>query len=254
VPIDAAGAAERNLLHAAALWAGAADGGQVDETESCTFVRCAVPLRSFNQVLVHRRPADVAGVVAETREYFRGVGGVFRLRIRDDAEPVSDAPFLGAGLQRRGGIPCLTAPTSIGREEGPFEIRAVLDEDTLAQHIDVVAAAFEWWRPDLEQVFRPSLLHATGWHAYVGYRDGVAVTTAQLIVEGGTAGLYYIGTVEGARSAGYGEAITRHALAEAGALGCTLAALQASPMGQPIYERIGFTRVSYYRSFVAAAS
>ena len=128
--------------------------------------------------------------MAETREYFRGVGGVFRLRIRDDAEPVSDAPFLGAGLKRRGGIPCL-APTSIGREEAPFEIRAVLDEErsrstsSRRRGVRVVAPRP---RAGVPAVAAP----CDGWHAYVGYRDGVAVTTAQLIVEDGTAGLYYM--------------------------------------------------------------
>ncbi len=252
MPIDAAGAAEHNLLHAVKIWADAADGGQLDEIDGCTFVRCAVPLRSFNQVVVHRRPGDVAAVVEETREYFRGVGGVFRLRIRDDAEPVSDGPFLSGGLQRSGGIPCLSVPTLAADAAASFEIRSVTDEDTLAHHVDVVAAAFEWWRPDVERVFRPQLLDAPGWHAYVGYREGVAVTTAQLIVDGDVGGLYYVGTLESARGTGCGEAITRHVLAEAASFGCSLATLQASPSGQPIYERIGFTRASYYRSFVAS--
>ncbi len=252
MPLDSADAAEHNLLKALGIWAAAADEGQLDQRDGCTFVRCAVPLRAFNQVIVSRRPADVAAIMTWTSEYFREVGGRFRLRIRDDVEPVPDQPFIAGGLVRKDGIPCLSATISKPAAQSNIEIRPVVDELTLAHHIDVVASAFEWWRDDLVQVLRRSLLDVGSWHAYVGYLNGEAVTTTQMIVDGETAGLYYVGTVEGARGRGCGEAITRHAMGEAAALGCSRIALQASPMGLPTYERIGFKRVSYYRTFVAA--
>ena len=33
-------------------------------------------------------------------------------------------------------------------------------------------------------------------------------------------------------------------------LGCAMASLQASPMGLPVYERIGFEQVADYRTYV----
>lgn len=252
MPTDAATAAEENLVRAIAIWAAAAEDGQVDNISGCTLARCAVPLRSFNQVLVRRQATDLPELVKATREYFRGVSGVFRLRIRDDVEPVADEPLIAAGLVRRGGIPCLSMPTSHADGASPLEIRDVVNEETLADHAAVVAEAFDWSPPELDRVFRPQLLDAVGWRAYVGYRSGVPVTTTQLVQSDNTAGLYYVGTVEHARRAGCGDAITRHAIAEAAKLGCSIVTLQASPMGEPMYERLGFTRASFYRTFVGA--
>ncbi len=250
MPIDAAAAADHNLLKALGIWAAAAEEGQLEQEDGCTLVRCAAPLSSFNQILVIRRPTDVAAVVARATQYFRGVGGRFRLRIRDDVEPIQDEPFLAARLVRCGGIPSLSAQAIAARTAAPIDIRAVTDEETLAHHVDVVASSFEWWRPELARVFRSSLLEAPGWRAYVGYLHDRPVTTAQLVVADDVAGLYYVGSVEDARGRGYGEAITRHAMAAAESLGCSTTTLQASPMGLPIYERIGFARASYYRTFV----
>ena len=85
---------------------------------------------------------------------------------------------------------------------------------------------------------------------YTGYLDATPVATAQLFAQDGVAGIYLVGTTASARNRGFGEAITRHALEEAATLGCTLASLQASPMGLPVYERIGFEQVADYRTYV----
>ncbi len=250
---DDAAAAEANLVAAMRIWAGAADEGETEDIDGCTFVRCEAELRAFNQVLVRRRPEDLGRVVAMTREYFRGVQGRFRLRIRDDEEPVEDDPFVAGGLARNGGIPSLSAPLSATEVKSALDVRRVTDEATLADHIEVVAAAFEWDTEELAMVFRPRIIDTGGWYAYVGYDGDSPVTTTQLVLAGGVGGLYYVGTAEAARGRGWGEAITRHAMAEAASLGCGTVTLQASPMGLPIYEHIGFRRVAYYRTFVAAA-
>lgn len=109
--IDNASAAHQNLLKALSVWAAAAEEGQLDHLDGRTFVRCAVPLRAFNQVIVTYRPADLAATLAFTSEYFREVLGRFRLRIRDDQEPIQDEPFLAGGLIRNNGIPSLCAST-----------------------------------------------------------------------------------------------------------------------------------------------
>ena len=88
---------------------------------------------------------------------------------------------------------------------------------------------------------------------YTGYLDATPVATAQLFAQDGVAGIYLVGTTASARNRGHGEAITRYALGEGAALGCTMASLQASPMGLPVYQRIGFEEVAYYRTYVPAS-
>lgn len=67
---------------------------------------------------------------------------------------------------------------------------------------------------------------------------------------GEIAGVTFVGTRDAYRKRGLGEAITWHAVREGAKAGCTVAALQASEMGRPIYERMGFRTVAGYRTFV----
>lgn len=86
--------------------------------------------------------------------------------------------------------------------------------------------------------------------AYVGYLDDEPVSTAAVVAGGGGVGVYNVATVPGRQRCGYGEAVMRHALAEARReYGTTRTILQSTPAGLRLYERMGFravTRVSVY--------
>ncbi len=89
---------------------------------------------------------------------------------------------------------------------------------------------------------------------YVGYTDGVPVTSGLGFRTGRTIGVYNIATVETARRRGYGAAMTMRIVDDGAAAGCDLAILQASDMGRPIYERLGFRLVVDYGGFVDPGS
>lgn len=54
------------------------------------------------------------------------------------------------------------------------------------------------------------------------------------------AGIYDMGVVPAARRRGIGAALTARAAVRARTLGCALAVLNATPMGEPVYRRAGF--------------
>ena len=62
-------------------------------------------------------------------------------------------------------------------------------------------------------------------------------------------GVYSIATMGAARRRGYGAAMTARIVAEGVAAGCDVAIVQASEMGRPIYERLGFRTVVHYRAY-----
>jgi GNAT superfamily N-acetyltransferase len=73
------------------------------------------------------------------------------------------------------------------------------------------------------------------------------------IVTDGVAGIYWVGTADGARGKGLGRAITAAAVNAGFDLGADLTSLQASPMGEPIYRTMGFETIYDYRLLMAAA-
>jgi ribosomal protein S18 acetylase RimI-like enzyme len=103
--------------------------------------------------------------------------------------------------------------------------------------------------------FREVFDNRTVWSrfaAYVGYRNEDPVSTAAIVFGGGAIGVYNVATMPDRQRRGYGEAVMRHALAEAQKeFGMERSILQSTPAGYRLYERMGYrtiTRVSVYAS------
>lgn len=100
------------------------------------------------------------------------------------------------------------------------------------------------------EVFDERLDVRRGFVCWVGYRDGVPVSTAASVASDGAIGLYNVATVPEHRGGGYGEAITRYAI-DAADTGADRIVLQSTSQGLRIYERMGFravTRILVYNS------
>lgn len=75
---------------------------------------------------------------------------------------------------------------------------------------------------------------------------GVLVSGAQVMFSNGIAGVYAVGTAEEARGRGLAELVTRTVTNLAFDLGAPAVTLQASPMGEPIYARMGYRELYRY--------
>jgi ribosomal protein S18 acetylase RimI-like enzyme len=245
--------ADANLIHAVKSWAGAADGGVVRERDGLVLAASGVPMRSFNNIFLTRPLRTPSAHLDEAIAHCRNSGVPFRLRVLEPLDAPTEAMITEAGFERAGGIPCLVlSPLRMGAGNSRrLMIRQVTDDETLRDHTAVVADAFGWPPSLLGRVFTRRLVVGPGWAAYVGYLDGSPVASAQLVVTDGVAGIYYVGTLEAHRRRGFAETMTRWALNEGAGSGCDMASLQAAPLGQPIYERMGFREVSYYRTYVS---
>src|SRR6185503_1100241 len=88
--------------------------------------------------------------------------------------------------------------------------------------------------------------------AYLAYRAGRAVAGAVLYMAHDVGGIGWVATLPEEFGRGYGRAVT-WAVIEAGiARGARFMNLQASPMGEPMYRRMGFTTPTHYRWFLAS--
>ena len=215
-----------------------------------------LPMDWFNQVLIEREaatPGAVLAGVAEARER----GDPFVVRLREGIDDRFIPTLTQAGLVRpeqrpmpgmvafpidRDGMAAHAAPE--------LEIRRVTDAAGVDAHREVATAGFGWDRALAVGTACPDLLDRPECVVYVGYTEGEPVVSGLGWRTGRTVGVYSIATIESARRRGYAAAMTARVVADGADAGCDAAALQASEMGRPIYERLGFRTVVEYAAYI----
>lgn len=107
----------------------------------------------------------------------------------------------------------------------------------------------------VESVFaRPAVLAAPDTAAFIAAADGVDVAAAAVLVLDGTGILGWVGTLRAFRRRGLGAGVTQAATNAAFELGATLVTLQASPMGLPLYSKLGYKTISTDRVWIPPAA
>ena len=259
-PVDLARLEHENMIEALALAGANAEGAVVRHADGVVLIATGLPIRLFNQVIVERddaAPEAVAAAVATTRA--RGDRFVVNLRVGTDDRLI---PLMeGLGLVRLSDEPWMPgmalhpiATDGVPAPGSGHVFRQVTDERGVEDHIQTAAAGFEMPESILRSIITPAMAVRPDVAVYVGYTDGEAVTTGLGVRTGRTIGVYNISTTPAARRRGYGAAITIRIAVDAAAVGCDVAILQATDMGYPIYERLGYRTVVRYMGYVDPAS
>ena len=94
------------------------------------------------------------------------------------------------------------------------------------------------------------LVPAPGTRIVLADVDGRPAGAAMALLSHGIAGVYFVGTLEGARGRGVGDLVTRAVTNRAFDEGARAVTLQASPMGEAIYARMGYGTIYRYTTFV----
>jgi len=144
---------------------------------------------------------------------------------------------------------CRSVPDARPLPEG-IELRWVEDESGVH---DFCAVNEEAYSPDGRPLtmFREITRDANRFCAphirtVVAYSGDRAVAAAQTIYSHGIAGVFAVGTRSDARGKGVGDAVTRAVTRRAFEDGAAAVSLQASAMGAPIYDRMGYARLYDY--------
>lgn len=96
-------------------------------------------------------------------------------------------------------------------------------------------------------------LWADGAAAFLAHVDGRPAGISMTILTHGVAGIYWVGATEEARGRGLGRTMTAIAVEAGLEMGGASASLQASPMGESIYMRMGFKTIFDYRLYMCPA-
>lgn len=132
-------------------------------------------------------------------------------------------------------------------EETP-EIHQVVDTEEILAYAHVATVAFKYhFNAD---VFANTLHQSDQVKAFVYVEEGEILGCGTLFVDSNkVAGLHTIGTLPAGRNKGIGRKITERLLTQAQNEGCSIAVLNASVMGEPIYAKLGFQTYGELQTF-----
>jgi len=197
---------------------------------------------------------DAEEFIARAKHFFAARGRGFSTWIRGEQSEDQDltTAATAAGLHLIYEMPEMVLGSPVGEPSLPLgaELRQLSEAGQADDYWKVAAASY------MSIGFPPEVFSGYSNHtgllaknvaAFIAYLDGEPVSIAMTIVSHGVAGIYWVGSLEQARGKGLGWAITAAATNAGFKLGAELASLQASPMGKPIYEAMGYETVFDYR-------
>jgi GNAT superfamily N-acetyltransferase len=260
-----------NLIEALAFVAANVAGAVVRRSAGVALIATGLPIRLFNQVIVETdaaTPTAIGQAVDVTRRRGDRFLVLLRLGADDRFVPLMDdlglvpnpeeALIPGMALHplptERSTDIAAKDPTTLDDRSSGLEIRRITDRAGLDDHIRVGAAGFGMPEALLRTLMGEPLPVDHPVAIYVGYADGRPVTSGLGARTGRTMGIYNIATIPDARQRGFGTAMTDRIALDGRALGSDVAVLQASEMGRPIYERLGYRTVIEYVGYIDPAS
>jgi hypothetical protein len=238
---------------------GAGDGTIVDR-DGVFLVRNPVPLPFLVNGAARMDPAVEAAAVIEAARSFFGRQGfeVLCLEGRDDD--------LRAAAERAGfGVSSPTPLQYLDRQPSPspadrsaVQIRVVEDAAGVAELAAICQdahAAYGFPRELFDVLFAaPLSVLSRDIHAVLAHEGGAPVATAQVFMYADIAYVGWVAVIQNATRRGLGWLVTETVVNEGLARGAKAAVLVGSPMGAPLYRKMGFIDVGSLRNAYARAA
>lgn len=222
--------------------------------DALTTIRSGIPAGDFNGVFRAQFPPDLPPDQLETRiravlSDLDGWHVPYQWYVMPLSQPPDLARHLGAcGLRLHAASPGMAVDLQALNEDVPvppgFAIAPVRDAAALHTWLDTGFAGFgmpaEFTDVFVERMRGFDLSPAASAQLHLGTLDGTPVATSMCFMGAGVAGLYTIATLADYRGQGIGAAMTLAPLREAREHGYRIGTLEASKMGFPVYQRLGF--------------
>lgn len=189
-------------------------------------------------------PAPV--FLGRAREFFAPSKVRFSVSVRSGRDADLRQHLLDNGFALQAEAPCMVVeqrvpvrPLGDGVRIGQFD-----DLNAVREAVDVSARAFaSLGLPTdeaLQMLAQIDRLLDRDVAGFIAYLDGQPVATALTLFGDGHAGVYWVAVVPEARGRGLAEVCTALATNAGFDRGAPVVALQASPMGLPVYQKMGY--------------
>lgn len=235
-----------NSVESYRVFARTTPGGRVEEHDGLVLVDCAAADSMGNVAWVTATTREPALQIARVEAFFAAPRRPWILLSLPEAAEELARAARDRGLREEGRFPGLLLdpiPNRIPSLPEGVTVHRVDSLEELQLFERTASLAYEVEPGPVS----PGWLTYPGLSFHLAYHRGEPVATATLVVSHGIAGIVYVGTVPGARGRGFGRSAVWAAIEAGSAEGLHSSALWATPMGQPMYERMGFRPVTEYR-------
>jgi len=249
--------ADHNYWRANGAFFGTSRIGGAAESGRLVLQNCGAPSIEFNVAHLKTPDDDLDAAITAARAYFEPLGLDYSIEVRSDRAHVCTPALRAAGFERANEVPSMIWPedrVEASRRDTPreftgLEIATVESDEELRSFQETSFEGFGLPAAAGSMFLTRQLQRRPDVWLYLGRIDGRPACTSALVQTGRMAGVYWVATLESFRGRGLGEIMTRHAALGGHELGNRVACLQASEMGRPVYERMGFETVAHYVRF-----
>lgn len=231
--------------------------GEIAERDGVLLVAGATDFPvAYNAVARLDRSVPAAEVLGVADPFFAARGRGYSVMV--DVGPGDDdlvAAATDAGHVRVTDSPEMVVRAPIEPRPAPadVELRWVDDLAGVADFFTVGAAAYTSIglpaHVATDALRDPARFLAPNIHAVVASIGGAPVAAALTLLSHGIAGVYWVATVEAVRGRGLADLVTRAVTNRGFELGAPVNTLQASPMGEAIYRRMGYEEIGRVASY-----
>lgn len=249
-------ASDGSLFEAWRTLARSSEAGEVVEEDGLLFVSFGIPVVLLNAVFLTAPPAGAAGadaLVERARSFFGRRELPFLLRMPEAVAAAVQRAARRAGMVELDPLPGMmldAMPPAFPPRPGGLVVRpAQPGEQSMDDYRRVLSDGFDV-PPGLAQIFAAGPAVAAGRiRPVVGYVGDDPVGCSAMLLTGSVAGIYNVAVVPEQRGRGFGAALTWAAVAAGREAGAGVAVLQSTPLGEPVYSRMGFRTVTRYHQF-----
>lgn len=232
------------------------DGGKLVETEDFMLFSIGVDTndRHLNGVLIFndKNPKEI---YYNSKEFFKDLGFEYAFWIRDEVD-IKLEDFLknkGYKATRNPGSSIMAIENKLQDIDIPFgyDLVEVKNKKEIEDFKIVIGKSFEKDRKVLDRMFSSKeILISESVKSFLIYnREQIPVSAAITSITENAAGIYYIGTIKSERSKGLGKKITIASTNAGFEAGKDIVILQASELGEIVYNKLGYKKIGIYRSY-----
>lgn len=228
------------------------DLSEIHEFDGLLMTDCGLPFAFFNVAFVQRQLSKPEDSIGRALSHYAGRNLPALICFPPGVDEISETLVTSRGYPLANPHPGMTLypipPPS--KELANLEVRTIHNDKELALFQATAEAGFGMPLSLPQRLLSSRFRDHPNVSMFLGYVEEKPVCTSCLVVSGTIAGVYWVSTLPDFRRRGFGMAMSWHAVQAGQALGCEIATLQASAMGRPVYERMGFNVTTDFRRYL----